>query len=90
MLIAQRLPIYTEDIAEYRRGYAALVCDFHQDMTLVEYYGLRLRNRPESQREEDRSSSRGITLISSKKLINSPYLLSTNHPNAPPKIGYRS
>jgi hypothetical protein len=44
--IAQRLPTHAEDIAEYRREYATLGCDFHQDMTLVEYCGLRLRNRP--------------------------------------------
>jgi hypothetical protein len=44
--IAQRPPTHAEDIAEYRREYAALGHDFHQDMTLVEYCGLRLRNRP--------------------------------------------
>jgi hypothetical protein len=38
--IAQRPPTHADDIAEYRREYAALGCDFHQDMTLVEYYGL--------------------------------------------------
>jgi hypothetical protein len=49
--ITQRPPTHADDIAEYRREYAALGRDFHQDMTLVEYYGLRLRNRPrESQR----------------------------------------
>jgi hypothetical protein len=31
---------------EYRREYATLGFDFHQDMTVVEYYGLRLRNYP--------------------------------------------
>jgi hypothetical protein len=40
--IAQRPPTHAKDIAEY----AALGRDFHQDMTLVEYCGLRLRNRP--------------------------------------------
>jgi hypothetical protein len=45
-LIAQRLPTQAEDIAEYRRESAALGRDFHQDTTLVEYCGLRLRNRP--------------------------------------------
>jgi hypothetical protein len=35
-----------DEIAEYRREYATLGRDFHQDMTLVEYCGLRLRNRP--------------------------------------------
>jgi hypothetical protein len=44
--IAQRPPTHAEDIAEYQREYAALGHDFHQDMTLVEYCGLRLRNRP--------------------------------------------
>jgi hypothetical protein len=44
--IAQRQPTQTEDISEYRKEYAALGPDFHQDITLVEYCGLRLRNRP--------------------------------------------
>jgi hypothetical protein len=44
--IAQRPPTHADDIAEYRREYATLGHDFHQDMTLVEYCGLRLRNRP--------------------------------------------
>ena len=44
--IAQRPPTHDDDIAEYRREYAGLGHDFHQDMTLVEYYGLRLRNFP--------------------------------------------
>jgi hypothetical protein len=54
ILIAQRSPTHTEDIAEYRREYAALGRDFHQDLTLVEYCGLRLRNRP---REPQRRGS---------------------------------
>jgi hypothetical protein len=87
MSIAQRPPTHTEDITEYQREYAALGRDFHQDMTLVEYCGLRLRNR---HREEGHSSSRGITLISSEKLVNSPYLLSTDRPNASLELGYRS
>jgi hypothetical protein len=45
-LIPQRPPTHAEDIAEYRREYVTLGRDFHQDMTLVEYYGLRLRNHP--------------------------------------------
>jgi hypothetical protein len=44
--IAQRQATHAEDISEYRREYAALGRDFQQDMTLVEYCGLRLRNRP--------------------------------------------
>jgi hypothetical protein len=35
-----------EDIAEYKREYAALGRDFIHDMTLVEYCGLRVRNNP--------------------------------------------
>ena len=46
ILIAQRPPTQAEDIAEYRREFAALGHDFHQDMTLVEYCGLILRNCP--------------------------------------------
>jgi hypothetical protein len=50
-LIPPRPPTHADDIAEYRREYATLGHEFHQDMTLVEYYGLRLRNRPrETQR----------------------------------------
>jgi hypothetical protein len=44
--IAQRPPTHADDIAEYRREYTALGRDFHQDMTLVEYCGLKLRNHP--------------------------------------------
>jgi hypothetical protein len=45
---------------------------------------------PESYREEVHNNNRGITWISSEKLVNSPYLLSRNHPNALPELGYRS
>jgi hypothetical protein len=44
--IAQRKPTKEEDIVGYRREYVALGYDFHQDMTLVEYCGLRIRNHP--------------------------------------------
>jgi hypothetical protein len=44
--IAQRPATHVEDMAEYRREYAAMDSDFQRDMTLVEYCGLRLRNRP--------------------------------------------
>jgi hypothetical protein len=44
--LAQRLPTQVEDIAEYKREYAALGRDFHHDMTLVEYCGLRGMNHP--------------------------------------------
>jgi hypothetical protein len=49
--LAQRSPTQVEDIAEYKREYAALGHDFIHDMTLVEYYGISVRNNPkESQR----------------------------------------
>ena len=44
--IAQRPPTHANEIVEYRRDYIALGHEFHQYMTLVEYYGLRLRNLP--------------------------------------------
>jgi hypothetical protein len=87
--ITQRPPTHAEDIAEYRREYAALGHDFHQDMTLVEYCGLRLRNHPREPQRHN-SSNRGITLTSSEKLVNSPYLLLTDHPDALPELGYRN
>jgi hypothetical protein len=43
--ITHRPPTHADDIAENRREYTTLGPDFHQDMTLVEYCGLRLRNR---------------------------------------------
>jgi hypothetical protein len=44
--IAQRPATHAEDMVEYRREYAAMDRDFQRDMTLVEYCGLTLRNRP--------------------------------------------
>jgi hypothetical protein len=44
--IAQRPTTHVDDVAKYRREYATLGRDFHRDMTLVEYSGLKLRNRP--------------------------------------------
>jgi hypothetical protein len=44
--LAHRLPTQAEDIAEYKREYAALGRDFHHDMTLVEYCGLRGMDHP--------------------------------------------
>jgi hypothetical protein len=44
--IAQRPPTHADNIAEYRREYTTLGHDLYQDMTLVEYYRLRLRNHP--------------------------------------------
>jgi hypothetical protein len=44
--LAQRLPTQAKDIAEYKREYAVLGRDFHHDMTLVEYCGIRSMNHP--------------------------------------------
>jgi hypothetical protein len=44
--IAQRPPTHVDDIVEYRREYTTLGHDFHQDMTLVKYCGIRLMNHP--------------------------------------------
>jgi hypothetical protein len=44
---------------------------------------------PKSLREEDSSSSRDITMISSRKLVNLLYLLLMDHPNAQPELGYK-
>jgi hypothetical protein len=49
--LAHRLPTQAEDFAEYKREYAALGPDFHHDMTLAEYCGLRdIDHRREPQR----------------------------------------
>jgi hypothetical protein len=60
--IAQRPPTHANDIAEYRREYIALGHDFHQDMTLVEYCGLRLRNRPREPRRGGPQQQQGHNL----------------------------
>jgi hypothetical protein len=57
--IAQRPPTQTENIAEYRREYATLSCDFHQDMTLVEYYGFRPRNHPKEPQRGEQQQQQG-------------------------------
>ena len=62
--LAHRLPTQAEDIAEYRREYAALGHDFHQDVTLVEYCELRLKNRPrEPQRGGQQQQGHNIDFI---------------------------
>jgi hypothetical protein len=62
--IAQRQSTHGEDIVEYQREYEALGRDFHQDMTLVEYCRLRLRNRPrESQRGPQQQHGHNIDFI---------------------------
>jgi hypothetical protein len=61
--IAQRPTTQAEDMAEYRRVYASLGHDFQQDMTLVKYCGLRLRNRPrEPQRGGQQQQQQGHNL----------------------------
>jgi hypothetical protein len=72
------------------REYTTLGHEFHQDMTLVEYCGLRLRNHPRELQRGGPQQQMGITSISSEKLGNSPSLLSTDHPNTPPELGYIS
>jgi hypothetical protein len=54
LMIAQRPPSHAEDITEYRREYAAMGRDFHQDMIVVKYCGLGLGNYP---REPQRGGS---------------------------------
>jgi hypothetical protein len=88
--IAQRPATHAEDMAEYRREYAAMDRDFQRDMTLVEYCGLRLRNRPRDPQRGGQQQQQGITLTSSAKLVNSPYHLLTDHPDALPELGYRN
>jgi hypothetical protein len=61
--IAQRPPTHAKDIAEYQREYAALGHDFHQDMTLVEYCGLRLRNRPRDPQRGGQQQGHNIDFI---------------------------
>jgi hypothetical protein len=61
--IAQRPPTHAEDIVEYRREYAALGHDFHQDMTLVEYCGLILRNRPREPQRGGQQQGHNIDFI---------------------------
>jgi hypothetical protein len=46
-------------------------------------------NAPESFREEDNNKNKGITWISSKMLVNSPYLLLMNCPNALRELRYK-
>jgi hypothetical protein len=66
--IAERPPTQAEDIAEYKREYAALGRDFHQDMTLVEYYGLRLRNRPREPHRGGQQQQQGHNLYFIRKV----------------------
>jgi hypothetical protein len=51
-------------MAEYRREYAAMDHDFQRDMTLVEYCGLRLRNRPrDPQRGQQQQQGHNLDFI---------------------------
>jgi hypothetical protein len=66
--LAQRLPTQVEDIAEYKRGYAALGRDFHQDMTLVEYCGLRSMNHPREPQRGGQQQQQGNNIDFSRKV----------------------
>ena len=48
-----------EDIAKYKREYATLGNDFHHDMTLVEYYGLRGMNHPKEPQRGGQQQQQG-------------------------------
>jgi hypothetical protein len=60
--ITQRPPTHAKDIAEYRREYAVLGRDFHQDMTLIEYCGLRLRNNPREPHRGGQQQQQGYNI----------------------------
>jgi hypothetical protein len=76
-LIRQRPPTQAEDIVEYRREYAALGHDFHHDMNLVEYCGLRLRlrNRPREPQRGGQQQQQGnnIDFIQKVGKLTIPY-----------------
>jgi glycerol-3-phosphate cytidylyltransferase-like family protein len=84
------LPTQAEDIAEYKREYAALGPDFHHDMTLVEYCGLRGMDHPREPQRGGQQQQQGKNIDFIQKLVNSPYLLLTDRPNALPELGYKS
>jgi hypothetical protein len=65
--VAQRPTTQAEDIADYRREYAALGPEFHNDMNLVEYCGLRLRNHPRDPQRGGQHNNRDITWSSFRK-----------------------
>jgi hypothetical protein len=66
--IALRPPTHVDDIAGYRREYAALGHDFHQDMTLVEYRGLRLMNCPREPQRGGPQQQQGHNLDFTQKV----------------------
>jgi hypothetical protein len=57
--LAHRLPTQVEDFAEYKREYAALGPDFHHDMTLVEYCGLRGMDHPKEPQRGGQQQQQG-------------------------------
>jgi hypothetical protein len=63
-LVAQRPTTQAKDIVDYMREYASLGPEFHNDMTLVEYCGLRLRNHPRDPQRGGQQQQQDITWIS--------------------------
>lgn len=88
--IAQRPPTHADDIVEYKREYAALGRDFHQDMTLVEYCGLRLRNRPREPQRGGPQQQQGHNLDFIRKVRKLTIPSFDGSSNTPPKLGYKS
>jgi hypothetical protein len=88
--IAQRPPTHADDIAEYKREYAALGRDFHQDMTLVEYYGLRLRNHPREPQRGGPQQQQGHNLDFIQKVRKLTIPSFDGSSNTLPKLGYKS
>jgi hypothetical protein len=57
--LTHKLPTQAKDIAEYKREYAALGRDFHHDMTLVEYCGLRGMDHPKEPQRGGQQQQQG-------------------------------
>jgi hypothetical protein len=66
--LAHRLPTQAEDFAEYKREYAALGPDFHHDMTLVEYCGLRGMDHPREPQRGGQQQQQGNNIDFSRKV----------------------
>jgi hypothetical protein len=88
--IAQRPPTQAEDIAEYRREYAVLGHDFHQDMTLVEYCGLRGRNRPREPQRGGHNKQQGHNIDFIRKVGKLTIPSFDGSSKCTPELGYRN
>jgi hypothetical protein len=89
--VAPRQTTQAEDISEYRREYATLGPEFHHDMTLVEYCGLRLGNRPrDPQRGGQHQHQQGHNIVFIRKVGKFTIPSSMDRPNALPELGYRN